>query len=30
MSQLPDRPDPDQIREAGQAATGVLAAERAS
>jgi len=27
MSQLPDGPDPDQIREAGQAATGVLPAE---
>ena len=27
MSQLPDRPDLDQIREAGQAVTGVLTAE---
>ena len=27
MSQLPDRPDLDQVREAGQAVTGVLSAE---
>ena len=27
MSQLPDRPDLDQMREAGQAVTGVLTAE---
>src|ERR1022692_968746 len=27
MSQIPDRPDPGQVREAGQAVTGVLTAE---